>query len=110
MRTTQRPLSAWAKRFAAIIAATLTVAAFATPGVAAGPECSKASQELDRAQQALSKATRDFDTAASAYGKCMEAGKPCPAQKSAFDAAQARKSKAQSDFKAAQAKKQSACK
>jgi hypothetical protein len=109
MRTTERALSAWAQRATAILAATLAVAAFATPGVAAGPECGKASAELGKAQQALSNATRDVDTAASAYGKCMEGSKACPAQKAAFDAAQARKSKAQSDFKAAQAKKQSAC-
>ena len=81
----------------------------ALPSGAAGPECERASRDLDLAQQALSKATRQADSSAAAYGVCMEKGSACAPQKAAYDTALAAKNKAITTFKAAISTRQSAC-
>jgi hypothetical protein len=86
----------------------LLASAAASAG-AAGPDCARASEELQRAQQALSRAVRDADTAAAAYAVCKEKGGACAVQKSAYEAALASKTKAVSGHKEASARRQAAC-
>jgi hypothetical protein len=76
---------------------------------AAGPDCDAASRDLERAQQALSRAMRDSDTTAAAYVQCKEKSQPCTLQKAAYDAALLVKTRAQVALKVAATKRQSLC-
>ena len=85
------------------------LATLAPSSAAAGPECDRATRELDLAQQALSKAVRQADSSAAAYATCMEKGAACAPQKKAYGAAVAAKGKALAAFKSASSKQKTTC-
>lgn len=100
------PQSAVVALFAIVLA---SAGALAPSLVTAGDDCSAAKQALEQAQAALSKATRDADTRADAYGQCMAKGAGCEAQKAAYDKALAAKTRALAALKAASARQKSVC-
>jgi hypothetical protein len=79
------------------------------PSEAAGQGCDQATKEQEQAQKLLSKATREADTQAAAYVKCMEGGGSCAGQKAAYSTATAAKDKALASFKSAASKRKTAC-
>jgi putative hemolysin len=94
------------------LASTLGLFAFvglvAAPS-AAGPECDIANKEYATAQATLSKATRDADMAADAYGQCMTKGGSCSSKKATYDQALSAKNKALAAMKAATNRQKNAC-
>lgn len=72
-------------------------------------ECAQASKQLEQAQAALSRATRDADTKGAAYAQCMQGGKACAPEKAAYGAAVAARSKAQAGYRAATSRRDAAC-
>jgi hypothetical protein len=98
----------------ALVGGVTTLALLAAgTGLASGPECSEAKKDLERAQQALSKATRDADTKGAAYAQCIQGaaqvGGRCATEKAAYDAALSARARAQSAFKAASSRQKAVC-
>ena len=93
---------------AALLGAALSLSSTST-GIAAGEDCAAASRALEQAQQQLSKATRDADTRADAYHRCMQKSGACAQQKAAYDAALSARSKASAAVKSAIARRKKAC-
>ena len=97
------------RRLVILSAAIGALATLALPSAAAGPECDRATRELDLAQLALSKAVRQADSSAAAYSACMEKGLACAPQKAAYGAAVTAKGKALAAFKSASSKQKATC-
>lgn len=97
-----------ALRAAAFLVSLALASASALP-TASADDCGAASETLNRAQAALSKAMRDADTRADAYAQCMADGGNCGAKKAAYEAALAAKGRALAALKVAAEQRKAAC-